>query len=182
MPVAGPRAVDRAKAHYKWAVRYNDAGEPYKAASHLGRAIEQISFGGGETGQDIMRSMQLACGYVERAFAEWKNKTSPIREHNMEVSFLLPSKGPYSTRSEVSLTANGNTKTETWTCHPHGSARILSVIGSALDNCAVKLSLDADTRVFLQKIVHEAYCFLIDDMNTTEEGRSEKRRRSSFNE
>lgn len=39
MPLAGLVASDRAKAHYKWAQRYNERDERGKAASHFGRAM-----------------------------------------------------------------------------------------------------------------------------------------------
>jgi len=40
MPPAGQKNADRAKAHLKWAARYNDDGEHKKAAAHFGRALE----------------------------------------------------------------------------------------------------------------------------------------------
>ena len=40
MPVAGPRAEDRAAAHYRWAERYHDNGDYKKAAAHFGRALD----------------------------------------------------------------------------------------------------------------------------------------------
>ena len=48
MPVAGPRAEDRAAAHYRWAERYDDKGADKKAAAHFGRALDysdEASFG-----------------------------------------------------------------------------------------------------------------------------------------
>ena len=45
MPVAGPRAADRAAAHYRWAERYTRAGETQRGLAHFGRALD---FGGGE--------------------------------------------------------------------------------------------------------------------------------------
>jgi hypothetical protein len=40
MPPAGQKNADRAKAHIKWAARYNDKGQTKKAAAHFGRALE----------------------------------------------------------------------------------------------------------------------------------------------
>ena len=56
MPVAGPSAADRAKAHYGWAERYSDAGYTRKAAAHFGRALE---FGGGEDGNHADSNMSV---------------------------------------------------------------------------------------------------------------------------
>ncbi len=53
-------------------------------------------------------------------------------------------------------------------------------LGHALDKCAVKLDLNAETRVFLQSIVHEAYIFLFDDMKDGEEDRYERRKESEM--
>ena len=38
MPVAGHLVEDRVAAHYRWAGRYTDRGEPHKAVAHFGRA------------------------------------------------------------------------------------------------------------------------------------------------
>ena len=40
MPPAGQKNSDRAKAHLKWAARYNESGHTHKAAAHFGRALE----------------------------------------------------------------------------------------------------------------------------------------------
>ena len=40
MPPAGLNNADRAKAHYRWAERYNDNGDHKRAAAHFGRALE----------------------------------------------------------------------------------------------------------------------------------------------
>jgi hypothetical protein len=39
MPVAGHLVEDRVAAHYRWAGRYTDRGEPHKAVAHFGRAL-----------------------------------------------------------------------------------------------------------------------------------------------
>jgi hypothetical protein len=61
-----------------------------------------------------------------------------------------------------------------------GAALVMQDLGRALDECAVKLGLNAETRVFLQSIVHEAYIFLFDDMKDGEEARYKKRKKSDM--
>ena len=50
-------------------------------------------------------------------------------------------------------------------------------IGTALDECARKLRLDADRRVWLQRLVQEAHMSLIDDMKRGEDERAGRKRR-----
>lgn len=170
MPVAGTRAADRAKAHYRWAARYTEAGDTPKGLAHFGRALD---FGGFD--HQIDSGMRLVVLCAERAAEAW---SKPAETHGVKIFFAYRTAG--GTQAEVAITHRSRTEADTFLWHAGGPAPVMQELGHALDKCAVKLDLNAETRVFLQSIVHEAYIFLFDDMKDGEEDRYKTRKESEM--
>ena len=150
MPVAGPRAADRAAAHYKWAERYSRAGNTDKSMAHFGRALD---FGGGTMSEEYIRDVRsVASGYVQRAF--------DVGQRGARVSFSYDPKEPSTAYVHVAIELDRKKAAKEWYVQLGGMLHVedtLRVIGDALDKCAVELGLDADVRVSMQRIIHEAY-------------------------
>ena len=151
MPVAGPRAADRAVAHYKWSERYSRAGNTDKSMAHFGRALD---FGGGTMSEEYIRDVRsVASGYVQRAFGD-------AGERGAKVSFSYDPKEPSTAYVHVAIALDRKEAVKGWYVQLGGMLHVentLRVIGDALDKCAVELGLDADVRVSMQQRIHEAY-------------------------
>ena len=179
MPVAGPRAADRAAAHYRWAERYARAGETQRGLAHFGRALD---FGGGEESgeespQEKREIRSAAAEYVNQAF-----KTSGKMIKSANISFHFDSDTDNGALVKISM--GSRYAIDRWVVY-HRSARggagavefELGQIGKAIDKCAKDLDLDADVRVILQSLIHDAYVSLIKDRaNGASEPDSKKRK------
>ena len=94
MPVAGPSAADRAKAHYGWAERYSDAGYTRKAAAHFDRALDFGALDDEEQHDKRAReertaaALMRAYGYVMQASRD-EYVVKKLKEMNNGVGVIL---------------------------------------------------------------------------------------------
>lgn len=182
MPVAGPRAADRAAAHYRWAERYARAGETQRGLAHFGRALD---FGGGEesgeeSAQETREIRSAAAGYVSQAF-----KIGAKMIKNANISFFFDSDTEYGALVRISM--GSLYATDRWVVY-HRSVRggagavefELGQIGKAIDKCAKDLELDADVRVIFQSLIHDAYVSLSKDRANGASEPDSKRRKEAL--
>ena len=180
MPVAGPRAADRAAAHYRWAERYARAGETQQGLAHFGRALD---FGGGEesgeeSDQQTREIQSAAAGYVSQAF----KGISPHMIAHANIAFFFEKDKTY--EALVEITIGSRKATSSWVMG-HSSTRggvgavefELGQIGIEIDKCAKKLDLDADVRVVFQSLIHRAYVLLSKDRHNGAYDPDSKRRK-----
>ena len=165
MPVAGPRAADRAAAHYRWAERYARAGETQRGLAHFGRALD---FGGGEESREespheTREIRSEAARYVNQAFERGEKNTK-----NANISFFFDSDTDHGALVMISM--GSRHATDRWAVFYRsmrgGAGAVefeLGQIGKAIDKCAKDLELDADVRVIFQSLIHDAYVSLSKD-------------------
>jgi hypothetical protein len=153
MVVAGERGEDRGVAHYRWAERYAKAGKVRKALAHFGRALD---FG---AGSDVFADDEASSHLVQAAFDRVKEEFDAARDRRGRVGGILT--GLWYRKSNgksfvvMSVQSDGGSeKTEEAEIievqNPVGSEHWLLAIGKALDECATKLRLSHESRVFLQ--------------------------------
>ena len=158
MVVAGERGEDRGVAHYRWAERYAKAGKVRKALAHFGRALD---FG---AGSGVFADDEASSHLAQAAFDRVKEEFDAARDRRGRVGGILTglwyrkSNGKsfvsMSVQSDGGLLTGGSEKTEEAEIievqNPVGSEHWLLAIGKALDECATKLRLSHESRVFLQ--------------------------------
>jgi len=167
MVVAGERADDRREAHSRWAERYAKAGKVRKALAHFGRALD---FG---TGSGVFADDEASRYGCQPAFDGVKDEFDAARDRSGRVGgirlnnlWYRKSNGKYlvgmSVQSDGVLLTSGSEKAEEAEIievqNPAGSEHWLLAIGKALDECATKLLLSHESRVFLQgEIMQKAF-------------------------
>jgi hypothetical protein len=112
------------------------------------------------------RYMRSAGAHLEKVFNAYAIKQIT---HGLTVSLQYMLDG----RAYVYVTFGSSGPGAPSECHGYNSTwDTLYAIGTALDECARNLGLDADRRVWLQRLVQEAYMSLIDDMDSGEAARA----------
>lgn len=100
MPIAGQNSASRARAHIRWAARYNELGDVGRAHAHFGRALEydrrSSGFGSGPvlhsgtTGDLATAMLGLAeLRYSASSDVMWTGEMSAIHESNLPSRDML---------------------------------------------------------------------------------------------
>ena len=172
MPVAGPSAADRAKAHYGWAERYSDAGYTRKAAAHFGRALD---FGGVEGVDHSVnnRTVLLTAYYLVDTACDDIAISTKLRKMGIGVGVSLPHHEVGKRASvDVLLEVGRDEELVNFSVDKEDKTRLtyremLRRFAIALDEWASRKQLDAGKRAYLQThFMGHVYGQHIDDLET----------------
>ena len=159
MPPAGPDRSKRAIAHYRWAERYSDAGEPAKSLVHMERALDytrgtKTRFGG---------ATFYASQIVEIVFNVMKtHNLTEFRTGNDH----LPKIDVHQAAGAYTVSIEYNVRVLRRECAHFSQQPELSLqsIADALDDLSVEAGVPTDLRIKLQMYMGEAYVKLIEEM------------------
>ena len=161
MPLAGADRSQRALAHYRWAGRYTDTGEPLRGLSHIKRALDYTRGPGTQFGLDLSASQ------IEELV------DTVMRKHNYtdfrQGYYDLPTVAVIGGRKLVELEYHGKVYNKEWTYFPGLPERSLQSIADALEELAVDMSLPTKQRVSLQMYMGEVYILVIEKMREATE-------------
>lgn len=159
MPPAGPDRSQRALAHYRWAERYSDTGEPFKSLAHMERALDytrrpKTRFGG----------VTFSAPDIEFAVHQVMKNHKLTEFRNGGDHLPIVRIGVNGNDYEVSIEYQGR-HIERRSFHYHEQPELsLQSIADALDAMAIELGMTADLRVKLQMFMGEAYGKVIEQM------------------
>ena len=165
MPPAGPDRSQRALAHYRWAERYSDAGEPFKSLAHMERALDytrrpKTRFGGVTFPREKIEDVVIEV-MRKHTMAALRNGQGSNR---LLVSFKASDIG---TRKDFTVSLEGKEDdygSREWNYYHEQPELSLQSIADALDAMAIELGMTADLRVELQMCMGEAYGKVIEEM------------------
>lgn len=157
MPLAGVNRSQRALAHYRWAGRYADAGEPLKSLVHMERAVDYTMGPGTRFGVGLQASTieeevtTVMTAHFLTEFSRRDGKDLPLVLLHISVS----STGHINPK--VHLTYKLKTAERNWAHFPDQPWLSLQSIAGALNELAVEMSLTAEHSVLLQMCMGKAY-------------------------
>ena len=161
MPLAGADRSQRALAHYRWAGRYTDTGEPLRGLSHIKRALDYTRGPGTQFGLDLSASQ------IEELV------DTVMRKHNYtdfrQGYYDLPTVAVIGGRKLVELEYHGKVYNTGWTYFPGLPELSLQSIADALEKLAADMSLPTKQRVSLQMYMGEVYILVIEKMREAAE-------------
>lgn len=172
MPLAGRDSVSRAKAHMRWADRYERAGNAQKAGAHFGRALDyekKSKHGSNYVSGSKSSSYRAGFGTGPRRLTVQEivetivtsSKEEPLFKNGLggkDILWLTYNNDTlyvHFTDPSTGTTINAQRRLDSYSDDP--VHKKIDLVADILDEMAVYLNLGVEHRVGLQRAVSRAY-------------------------